>query len=91
MTEPAALDLRPLDADALLAAEGRVALAVGEDGRLGPAHRRLDRAAKGALFKSGADHLTVLKWKEIYDALHHATLKCRAACDVVESVVLEYA
>lgn len=49
------------------------------------------RAARGALFKSGVDHLTVLKWKEIYYSLQHAALKCRAAGDVVESVVLAFA
>jgi uncharacterized protein Yka (UPF0111/DUF47 family) len=49
------------------------------------------RIGKGHLFKSGVDHLTVLKWKEIYDVIECATLKCRDAADVIEGVVLEYA
>ncbi|MET0402088.1 MAG: DUF47 family protein [Cystobacter sp.] len=49
------------------------------------------RSGKGQLFKSGADHLTVLKWKEVYDHLQQATYKCREAATVVEAVVLEYA
>ncbi|EPX61992.1 Phosphate transport regulator [Cystobacter fuscus DSM 2262] len=49
------------------------------------------RAGKGQLFKSGVDHLTVLKWKEIYDALTSALFKCREAADVIEAIVLTYA
>jgi uncharacterized protein Yka (UPF0111/DUF47 family) len=49
------------------------------------------RASKGQLFKSGMDHLTVIKWKEIYDSLTSALFKCRDAADVIEGIVLTYA
>ncbi|OJH34570.1 DUF47 domain-containing protein [Cystobacter ferrugineus] len=49
------------------------------------------RASKGQLFKGGMDHLTVLKWKEIYDAVTSAVFKCRDAADVIEGIVLTYA
>jgi len=42
----------------------------------------------GRLFKSGMDHLTVLKWKEVYELIETATDKCRDAANVVEGVVL---
>jgi len=45
-------------------------------------------AGMGRLFKSGMDHLTVLKWKEVYGLIETATNKCREAAHVVEGVVL---
>ncbi|MDY7229581.1 DUF47 domain-containing protein [Hyalangium rubrum] len=48
------------------------------------------RAGMGRLFKSGADHLTVIKWKEIYDLLETATDRCLDVADVIEGVVLEH-
>ena len=48
-------------------------------------------AGMGRLYKSGMDHLTVLKWKEIYELLRTATGKCREAAHVVEGVVFTYA
>lgn len=48
------------------------------------------RAGMGRLFKSGADHLTVIKWKEIYDLLESATDRCLDVADVIEGVVLEH-
>jgi uncharacterized protein Yka (UPF0111/DUF47 family) len=44
----------------------------------------------GRLFKSGADTLTIIKWKEIYDLIETATDKCNAVANVIEGVVLEH-
>lgn len=48
------------------------------------------RAGVGRLFKSGADPLTVIKWKEIYDFIETATDKCNDVANVIEGVVLEH-
>jgi predicted phosphate transport protein (TIGR00153 family) len=49
------------------------------------------RAALAQLFKSGADALTVIKWKEIYDLIESATDRCLDVANVIEGVVLEHA
>ncbi len=49
MTEPIRLEFRPLDAAALAGLEGRVAVLVEPEGRLGPAARALDRATRKSL------------------------------------------
>jgi uncharacterized protein Yka (UPF0111/DUF47 family) len=48
------------------------------------------RSGLGKLFKSGADPLTVIKWKEIYDFIETATDKCNDVANVIEGVVLEH-
>ncbi|KFE71346.1 DUF47 domain-containing protein [Hyalangium minutum] len=48
------------------------------------------RAGMGRLFKSGADPLTIIKWKEIYDLIETATDKCLSVANVIEGVVLEH-
>lgn len=48
------------------------------------------RSGMGRLFKSGMDHLTVIKWKEIYDLLDTATGKCNEVAHVIQGVVLEH-
>ena len=48
------------------------------------------RAGLGRLFKSGADPLTIIKWKEIYDLIEAATDKCQGVANVIEGVVLEH-
>jgi uncharacterized protein Yka (UPF0111/DUF47 family) len=48
------------------------------------------RAGMGKLFKSGVDHLTIIKWKEIYDLIETATDKCLDVANVIEGVVLEH-
>ncbi|HEX8818611.1 MAG TPA: DUF47 family protein [Archangium sp.] len=48
------------------------------------------RAGLGRLFKSGADPLTIIKWKEIYDLIETATDKCQDVANVIEGVVLEH-
>jgi uncharacterized protein Yka (UPF0111/DUF47 family) len=51
----------------------------------------LGRSAIAALFKSGADALSIMKWKEIYDLLETATDRCEDVANVIEGVVLEHA
>jgi uncharacterized protein len=51
----------------------------------------LVRAAIAALFKSGADALSIMKWKEIYDLMETATDRCEDVANVIEGVVLEHA
>lgn len=48
------------------------------------------RAALAKLFKSGADPLMVMKWKEIYDLLETATDRCEDVADVIRGVILEH-
>ena len=51
----------------------------------------IGRAAIAALFKSGADALSIMKWKEIYDLIETATDRCEDVANVIEGVVLEHA
>jgi predicted phosphate transport protein (TIGR00153 family) len=51
----------------------------------------LGRAAIAALFKSGADALSIIKWKELYDLMETATDRCEDVANVIEGVVLEHA
>lgn len=50
----------------------------------------LSRAAIAALFKSGADALSIIKWKEIYDLIETATDRCEDVANIIEGVVLEH-
>jgi uncharacterized protein len=52
---------------------------------------RLLRTSLGKLFKSGADPLTIIKWKEIYDLVEEATDRCEDVANVIAGVVLEHA
>jgi predicted phosphate transport protein (TIGR00153 family) len=49
------------------------------------------RQGLASLFKSGADPLTVIKWKEVYDFLEGATDRCKEVANIIEGVVLEHA
>ena len=50
------------------------------------------RKALGDLFnEDGADPLTVIKWKEIYDRIEIATDSCERVADILESMVVKYA
>jgi hypothetical protein len=51
----------------------------------------LGRSAIAALFKSGADALSIMKWKEIYDLMETATDRIEDVANVIEGVVLEHA
>ncbi len=48
------------------------------------------RSGLGRLFKSGADPLMIIKWKEIYDLIETATDKCQGVANIIEGVVLEH-
>src|SRR5205085_5483833 len=48
------------------------------------------RVALAKLFKSGADPLMVMKWKEIYELLETATDRCEDVADVIRGVILEH-
>ncbi|KFE35018.1 leucyl aminopeptidase [Thioclava atlantica] len=49
MTQPVAIAFKETDPEVFATQSGRIALVVGEEGKLGPAGRKLDRAMKGAL------------------------------------------
>jgi len=51
----------------------------------------LIRRAIAALFKSGLDPLTVMKWKEILDLIEDAIDRAEDVANVIEGVVLEHA
>ena len=52
MSAPVAITFAPVDFDALKAAEGRIALLLVPDGRLGAVARRLDRQMRGAVSRA---------------------------------------
>jgi uncharacterized protein len=47
------------------------------------------RRALAGLFRSGADALTIIKWKEILDLIETATDRAEDVANVIENVVLE--
>jgi uncharacterized protein len=49
------------------------------------------RRGLAALFRSGLDTLTVVKWKEILDMIEDAIDRCEDVANVIEGVVLEHA
>jgi predicted phosphate transport protein (TIGR00153 family) len=49
------------------------------------------RAAVAKLFKEEKDPITVIKWKEIYEALEEATDRCEDVANIIEGVILEHA
>jgi predicted phosphate transport protein (TIGR00153 family) len=49
------------------------------------------RSALARLFKSGADPLTIMKWKEILDLVETATDRAEDVANIIEGVVLEHA
>ncbi len=54
MPTPVAIHFRPLSAPDAIAALGRVAVFVGADGAMGPAARRVDKAARGVVSRAAA-------------------------------------
>jgi uncharacterized protein len=50
---------------------------------------RLYRDGVGELFRSGADALTVIRWKDIYEGLEEAIDACENAADVLEAIVVK--
>ena len=43
------------------------------------------------LFDNGADPLTVIKWKEVYEKLEAAVDRCESVANIIESVVIKNA
>jgi predicted phosphate transport protein (TIGR00153 family) len=50
---------------------------------------RLFRDGVGALFRSGADPLMVIRWKDIYEGLEEAVDACEYAADVLEAILVK--
>jgi hypothetical protein len=50
---------------------------------------RLFSDGVGALFRSGADPLMVIRWKDIYEGLEDAVDACENAADVLEAILVK--
>ncbi len=50
---------------------------------------RIVRAAIAALFDDGVDTLTVIRWKDIFEALEDAIDACETAADLVGNIVVK--
>jgi uncharacterized protein len=50
---------------------------------------RIERAAIAALFREGVDPLTVIRWKDIFEALEDAVDACETAADLVGNIVVK--
>ena len=50
---------------------------------------RLEREAVAELFRSGADPLTIIRWKDIYAQLEEAVDACESAADVLEAILVK--
>ena len=50
---------------------------------------RLHRDAVGELFRSGADALSVIRWKDIHEGLEEAVDACENAADVLEAILVK--
>ena len=50
---------------------------------------RLYRDGVGALFRSGADPLMVIRWKDLYEGLEEAVDACENAADVLEAILVK--
>jgi uncharacterized protein len=50
---------------------------------------RIVRAAIAALFEGGVDPLTVIRWKDIFEALEDAIDACETAADLVGNIVVK--
>ncbi|HMF55399.1 MAG TPA: DUF47 family protein, partial [Pyrinomonadaceae bacterium] len=42
------------------------------------------------LFRSSADPLTVIKWKDIYEKLEAAVDRCENVANIIESVIIKH-
>jgi len=49
---------------------------------------RLQREAVAELFRSGADPLTIIRWKDIHENLEDAVDACESAADVLEAILV---
>jgi predicted phosphate transport protein (TIGR00153 family) len=50
---------------------------------------RLLRDGVGELFRSGADALTVIRWKDIHEGLEEAVDACENAADVLDAILVK--
>jgi hypothetical protein len=50
---------------------------------------RLSREAVADLFRSGADPLTIIRWKDIHEHLEEAVDACENAADVLEAILVK--
>jgi len=50
---------------------------------------RLSREAIADLFRSGADPLTIIRWKDIHENLEEAVDACENAADVLEAILVK--
>ncbi|HZT91078.1 MAG TPA: DUF47 family protein [Gaiellaceae bacterium] len=50
---------------------------------------RLEREAIAELFRSGADALTIIRWKDIHAQLEEAVDACENAADVLEAILVK--
>jgi predicted phosphate transport protein (TIGR00153 family) len=50
---------------------------------------RLEREAVADLFRSGADPLTIIRWKDIHAQLEEAVDACENAADVLEAILVK--
>jgi predicted phosphate transport protein (TIGR00153 family) len=50
---------------------------------------RLSREAVAELFRSGADALTIIRWKDIHEQLEEAVDACENAADVLEAILVK--
>jgi predicted phosphate transport protein (TIGR00153 family) len=50
---------------------------------------RIERTAIAALFREGVDPLTVIRWKDIFEALEDAVDACETAADLVGNIVVK--
>ena len=50
---------------------------------------RLAREAVADLFHSGADPLTIIRWKDIHEQLEEAVDACENAADVLEAILVK--
>ncbi|HEV8103914.1 MAG TPA: DUF47 family protein [Gaiellaceae bacterium] len=50
---------------------------------------RLSREAIAELFRSGADPLTIIRWKDIHEQLEEAVDACEEAADVLEAILVK--
>jgi len=50
---------------------------------------RIERTAIAALFSEGVDPLTVIRWKDIFEALEDAVDACETAADLVGNIVVK--
>jgi uncharacterized protein len=46
--------------------------------------------AIGELFRDGADAITLIKWKELYEILEAATDRCESVANIIESIILKH-